>query len=118
MFGLKIVKKEEWESDIERLKIAAKKLEEYKDKNYNQKYSILKLGNEIKRLTEQLNALNLDECNEKGPWCEGCVYKKTTYANFDIDDISDGTCVLTVDNQIFYCAKKVHLKCQDWTPEK
>ena len=116
MFGFKIVKKEEWESDIERLKIASKKLEEYKDKNYNQKYSILKLGNEIKRLTEQLNALNLDECNEMGPWCEGCVHRKITYSN--IDDISEGDWWLTVDNQTFYCAKKVHLKCQDWTPEK
>lgn len=35
MFGLKIVKKEEWESDMERLKTAAEKLEEYKNKNYN-----------------------------------------------------------------------------------
>ena len=116
MFGLKIVKKEEWESDIERLKIASKKLEEYKNKNYNQKCSIIKLGNEIKRLTEQLNALNLDECNEMGPWCEGCVHRKITYSN--IDDISEGDWWLTVDNQTFYCAKKVHLKCQDWTPEK
>ena len=116
MFGLKIVKKEEWESDIERLKIASKKLEEYKNKNYNQKCSIIKLGNEIKRLTEQLNALNLDECNEMGVWCEGCAHRKTTYSN--IDDISEGDWWLTVDNQTFYCAKKVHLKCQDWTPEK
>lgn len=118
MFGLKIVKKENWESDTERLKTAAKKLEEYKIKNYNQKCSIIKLGNEIKRLTEQLNALNLDDCNEMGPWCDGCVHKKTTYANFDIDDISEGDWIFTVDNQTFYCAKKVHLKCQDWTPEK
>ena len=118
MFGLKIVKKEEWESDIERLKIAAEKLEDYKDKNYNQKCSIIKLENEIKRLTEQLNTLNLDDCNEMGPWCEGCVHKKTIFANFDIDSISDGACLLTVNDQTFYCAKKVHLKCQDWTPGK
>ena len=102
MFGLKIVKKEEWESDTERLKTAAKKLEEYKEITYRQKCSILTLGNEIKRLTEQLNALNLDECNEMGPWCEGCVHRKITYSN--IDDISEGEWWLTVDNQIFYCA--------------
>ena len=116
MFGLKIVKKEEWEYDTERLKTAAKKLEEYKEITYRQKCSILTLGNEIKRLTEQLNALNLDECNEMGPWCDGCVHRKITYSN--IDDISEGAWWLTVDNQTFYCAKKVHLKCQHWTPEK
>ena len=116
MFGLKIVKKEEWKSDIERLKTASEKLDDYKEITYRQKCSIIKLGNEIKRLTEQLNALNLDECNEMGPWCEGCVHRKIAYSN--IDDISEGDWWLTVDNQIFYCAKKVHLKCKDWTPEK
>ena len=117
MFGLKIVKKEEWESDIERLKTAAEKLENYKEITYRQKYSIFKLGNEIKRLTEQLNALNLDECNEMGPWCDRCIYKKTTYSN--IDDISEGDWIFNAKNhQAFYCAKEVHLKCKDWTPEK
>ena len=101
---------------MRRLEDYKQQLNDKEDITYNQKCSIITLGNETKRLTEQLNALNLDECNKMGPWCDGCVHKKTTYANFDIDSISDGAWLLTVDNQTFYCAKKVHLKCQDWTP--